>query len=208
VDVRSFEEVERAVAGARSRGLEVVRVLVARGTLGDRLAEEGFVHDTDVIRMSRALRGDEAPPVWPAGVRPRTFEPADAAAVHALLDDAYSSWDRGYVRVPHDQWLRLMVGDEAHDPRVWWLAEAAGELVGCALHWREGWVKDIAVRERARGRGVGRALLREALAEFARRGAPRVGLKVDAANPTGAIRLYQSLGFIEDQRQEVWALWL
>src|SRR4051812_50137399 len=103
--------------------------------------------------MSRTLRGDEAPPVWPAGVRPRTFEPADAAAVHALLDDAYSSWDRGYVRVPHDQWLRLMVGDEAHDPRVWWLAEAAGELVGCALHWRGGGGEGLAGGGRGGRRG-------------------------------------------------------
>ena len=37
------------------------------------------------------------------------------------------------------------------------------------------------------------------LAEFSRRGCARVGLKVDAANPTGAVRLYERLGFLTDE---------
>ena len=39
------------------------------------------------------------------------------------------------------------------------LGEERSELVGCALHWRSGWVKDIAVAESQRGRGLGTALL-------------------------------------------------
>jgi ribosomal protein S18 acetylase RimI-like enzyme len=62
------------------------------------------------------------------------------------------------------------------------------------------------VRESERGRGLGAALVRQGLAEFARRGVAGVGLKVDAANPTGALRLYERLGFVLDQREAVWAL--
>ena len=70
----------------------------------------------------------------------------------------------------HDDWVPLMTGDIEFDPTVWWLAERDGELVGCALWWSSGWLKDIVVRERDRGRGLGSALVRHGFAEFARRG--------------------------------------
>jgi ribosomal protein S18 acetylase RimI-like enzyme len=98
-----------------------------------------------------------------------------------------------------------MTKDSDFDPTVCWLADG---LVGCALHWRRGWVKDLAVRESQRGRGLGKSLLRHGFAEFARRGAAWVGLKVEARNPTGAVQLYERLGFVNDCRDEVRALWL
>jgi ribosomal protein S18 acetylase RimI-like enzyme len=101
-----------------------------------------------------------------------------------------------------------MTHDADFDPAVWWLAEDEGGLVGCALHWRTGWLKDLAVRESHRGRGLGTSLLRHGFREFARRGVPRVGLKVDARNPSGAIRLYERLGFVVDRREEVRTLCL
>ncbi len=56
------------------------------------------------------------------------------------------------------------------------------------------WIEDVVVDDAARGRGVGEALNRAALAEAARRGAKNVSLtsraKRDAAN-----RLYARLGF-------------
>ena len=45
---------------------------------------------------------------------------------------------------------------------------------------------------------MAKALLAEAFAESARRGRTRVGLGVDSESPTGATRLYQSVGmFVE-----------
>jgi mycothiol synthase len=67
-------------------------------------------------------------------------------------------------------------------------------------------LKDIVVRERERGHGLGSALIRQGFAEFARRGVRRVGLKVDARNPTGAPRLYERLGFNTEGRERIWAL--
>ena len=71
--------------------------------------------------------------------------------------------------------------------------------------WRTGFLKDLAVREAERGRGLGAALVQQGLAEFARRGVAAVELKVDAANPTGAVRLYERLGFVLERREAVWA---
>jgi mycothiol synthase len=46
-----------------------------------------------------------------------------------------------------------------------------------------------------RGRGLARAALAKVLAEATQAGYQRVGLGVDADNPTGALGLYESLGF-------------
>jgi hypothetical protein len=57
-----------------------------------------------------------------------------------------------------------------------------------------GWVGELGVLKPWRGRGIASALLRRAFATFAARELPRVMLNVDAANPTGAVRLYERLG--------------
>jgi ribosomal protein S18 acetylase RimI-like enzyme len=197
-----------ALARARERALEKLelRPLPGDETHAELLAHHPFVLQNDLLAMWRRLSAEEAEPEWPAGVRARTFELADAPAVHALLDEAYAGWDVTYLPLPHDDWVRAMVGDVEFDPTVWWLAERDGLLVGCALWWSSGWLKDVVVRGSERGRGLGAALVRQGFAEFARRGVKRVGLKVDAGNPTGAPRLYERLGFTVEQRDQIWAL--
>ena len=102
-----------------------------------------------------------------------------------------------------------MTDHDEFDPALWFLVERDGELVACALHWREhrstGWVKDIVSRERERGHGIGRALLAPRAARIRRtRGVERVGLKVDSSNPTGALKLYARVGFVTDRRYGIW----
>lgn len=46
-----------------------------------------------------------------------------------------------------------------------------------------------------RGRGLGRALLLESLRLFKSRGYAKAGLSVDSENSSGALRLYESVGF-------------
>ena len=169
----------------------------------------GFDHDRDILRMWRRLDDGELPvPRWTEGVTVRTYTDADAAAVHALLDEAYAGWDEHYVRRPHDDWLAFMTAHEDFDPELWFLVERNGDLVACALHWRvfqqRGWVKDIVVREQERGKGLGTALLHHAFRVYADHDAARVGLKVDSTNPTGAPKLYERAGFVTDQRYGIW----
>jgi ribosomal protein S18 acetylase RimI-like enzyme len=79
-------------------------------------------------------------------------------------------------------------------------------IVGCALYWSTGWLKDLAVKASERGRGLGAALIQAGFAEFSRRGRKRIGLKVDPMNPTGAVRLYERLGFVIEGRESIWRL--
>jgi ribosomal protein S18 acetylase RimI-like enzyme len=210
-----------AVARARERDLDVIRVVVASADepLNALVERGGFEPGVEVLRMWKTLDGADPDPVWPEGVSVRTFEEVDAGAVKGLLDEAYLAgavkglldeaylaWDRSYVPMARDDWVRWMTEDADFDPAVWWLAEDDGVLAGVALHWRGGWLKDLAVRESQRGRGLGTALLRHGFHEFERRGVERIGLKVDGANPTGAIRLYERTGFVTDRRERVWSL--
>jgi mycothiol synthase len=198
----------RIAARARNRGFRLLQVVV--GSTDERGAalvhRHPFVLDSNTILMWRSLATEVAEPRWPSGVTVRTYQPGDSRSVHRLLDDAYRAWDRRYSPMTHDDWVTWMTGDVEFDPDLWWLAESDGELAGCALHWSGGWLKDIAVRMSDRGRGIGTALVAQGLNEFAERGVGRVGLKVDADNPTGAISMYEKLGFVAHSQQAIWSL--
>ena len=86
--------------------------------------------------------------------------------------------------------------DSEYDPTLCFLAaNEQDEIVGVAQCWTSAFVKDLAVAPAMRRQGLGAALLSHAFRAFAERGVPSVDLKVDADNPSGALRLYRSLGF-------------
>jgi mycothiol synthase len=60
---------------------------------------------------------------------------------------------------------------------------------------QEGWVYAVAVRRAFRRRGLGRALLLQGLGLLQEAGMESAMLTVDAANLTGALRLYEGVGF-------------
>jgi ribosomal protein S18 acetylase RimI-like enzyme len=201
--------VDRAVVRACERGFDALTLTAAAEdeTLRAQVARAGFAHERTTLRMWHPLTALDAP-VWADGVSIRTYMPDDGPEVKALLDRAYG-WDTTYAPRPLDDWLAFMTGHDEFDPELWFLAERDGALVACALHWREhqrrGWLKDLVVDERERGRGLGSALVRHGLRIYVERGAERVGLKVDDSNPTEAPRLYASLGFETDRRYERWS---
>jgi mycothiol synthase len=166
------------------------------------LAARGYRKASEVWLLGIDLPGEPAPPAWPDGVAVRTFDPADVRAVKRLLDEAYAA-EPGYEPLPFDDWRTFMLGDPSYDPEAWFVAIAGDEIVGAALTWKEGYVKDLVVSPRWRRRGLGKALMLQTFAEFRRRGIPRVTLKTDSGNPTQAVRLYEHLGMAVEQTFEV-----
>ncbi|MFL5927372.1 MAG: GNAT family N-acetyltransferase [Gaiellaceae bacterium] len=195
---------------ARRRGFDHVSVTAVPEDepLYNAVLRNGYALERETLRMWRGLDGDLPEPRWPDGVTVRTYDDADGRRVHALLDDVYAGWDDEYVARSHEGWLSFMTEHDEFDPAMWFLVERDGELVACALHWkvhqRRGWVKDIVVVERERGKGLAKALLHHGFRAYAVRGAERVGLKVDSNNPTGAPELYERIGFEIDQRLGIW----
>jgi ribosomal protein S18 acetylase RimI-like enzyme len=194
---------------ARARGMASIEatVVAADAPFHSLVQRSGFVHERVILRMWRLLDEEVPAPGWVAGVTVRTFEDRDGARVKKLLDHAYE-WDPHYSPQSYDEWHRYMTDHDEFDPTMWFLAERRGELVACALHWKQhnqrGWLKDLAVHESSRGVGLGKSLVRHGLLAYAQRGVERVGLKVDASNPTGAAELYAREGFVIDQHLEIW----
>jgi GNAT superfamily N-acetyltransferase len=157
----------------------------------------GFREARRFYRM--IVEHDRKPPApnWPEGFRVNTFEPGDARAFHGALDEAFAEeWN--FVPTPFEQWVANRIEVPEFDPTLWFIVREEDEIAAVLRGQPElggaGWVGALGVRARWRKRGLGLALLHHAFGEFYRRGQPRVGLGVDAQNPTGATRLYERAG--------------
>ena len=149
-------------------------------------------------RMRRELDGTLPAPEWPDGVTVRTYERGrDDRAVHALITTSFREIGGQHER-SFEEWKGYLLDTERFDADLYLVAEAAGEVVGAALSQPMGtdygFVRQLAVAPSQRGRGLGLALLHECFRRHAARGFPAPVLGVDAANPTGALDLYEKAG--------------
>src|SRR5262245_1810932 len=99
------------------------------------------------VRLRRDLTKPFATPRWPAGYQLRTLQAGDAPDLHALFvevlgdetDPDFAAW-----------WARRSQ-DEEFDPALCFLVfDAEGRLVAAACSWTSAFVKELAVRGRAR----------------------------------------------------------
>jgi ribosomal protein S18 acetylase RimI-like enzyme len=163
------------------------------------LRRRGFEPIRHSFRMAIELHEDIAEPVWPDRVRVRAFREGDERTFHDLQHETFAdTWEP--IEDPYEQWAHWLLDDPSFDPELWFIAEDGREPAGFAICRRQrgdselGYVQVLGVRRPWRGRGVGRALLLTAFRELRARGLARAGLGVDAQNPTGATRLYESVG--------------
>ena len=191
------------VARGEERALVVSSRTLRLGALAENAAAErlfaaqGYREARHYFTMRINLDHELELPVWPDGIGVATFRPEDARAVHAALNEAFAE-EWGWHSAPFEEWREHRLEAPHTDVTLWFIAWEGDEVAGVARCEDNrdggGWVGAIGVRKPWRGRGVGRALLLHAFAEFGRRGDPHVGLGVDAENPTGATRLYESVG--------------
>jgi GNAT superfamily N-acetyltransferase len=134
----------------------------------------------------------------PAGVEIRPLGRDDFANAIGLARELYvlDVTDPEPLRPAYD----ALVNDPDATP---FLAVADGEAAGLIVQrFRrrlnhatfEGWISDLVVRERYRGRGIGRALLASTIAEWRLRGGHQMMLEV-SYDRTVARALYESAGF-------------
>ena len=70
--------------------------------------------------------------------------------------------------------------------------------------YSEGYTDLLGVRREYRGRGIAQALLADAMRRFAAAGMDRASLDVDSENPTGALALYEKMGYAAVNRSLAW----
>lgn len=147
----------------------------------------------DVLRYD--LAGTEPPRIdLPAGltVRPWSAELAGRffAVYHAAFAErpGFPGWSVG-------QWVEWTTDDEDFRPDWSLLAtDPSGADLGFVTAG-QGWIVQVGVAPRARGRGLGAALVVEALRRMAADGSAEALLDVNVDNP--AVHLYRRLGFTD-----------
>jgi mycothiol synthase len=157
----------------------------------------GFREVRHYFQMRVDFERAPAAPSPPAGIELTPLRAEDARAFHATLNEAFAE-EWGWHAAPFEEWRERRLEAPDTDLSLWFVARDGDELAGVvrceARRDGGGWVGALGVLEPWRRRGLGRALLLHAFGEFHRRGAPYVGLGVDAENPTGATRLYEAAG--------------
>jgi mycothiol synthase len=185
--IRNFVEgsSDRARALLQSRGYHCVR---------------HFFH------MVIGLDDVATPPPMSDGLSLRSFDPdRDIRDVHRLIEDAFQDhWN--FTPVSFDS-FQHRVNTEHFDAELTSLVCADDQVVGVAFNGTKlgmGWVEDLAVRKDMRGRGIGELLLQHTFGLFKAKGWSRVGLGVDTANASGALRLYERVGMTVMRRLDAY----
>ena len=183
------------------------------GTLAaDRAASElaaarGYEDVRHFYEMAIHLDAKPAVPALPDGFELEAFDERDLREFHDATEDAWRDhWD--WHPQPFEQWWEERRAVPNHDPSLWFVVRHEGAIVATIRNEANrnggGYVATLGVRRAARGRGLARALLLHTFGVFFDAGERRVSLGVDADSPTGATKLYESVGMEVENEEIMW----
>jgi ribosomal protein S18 acetylase RimI-like enzyme len=142
----------------------------------------------------------------PTHVTGLVIEPFDTADLdqqrdwHRIHQDSFQN-HFGFQARLFDSWITKVLAENTFDPNGIFRASVDGRTVGfcqCTdefVEERRGYISALGVAQDDVGHGYGEALLRHGIAYCASRGFDSVELGVDTANESGALRLYEKVGF-------------
>ena len=171
------------------------------------LASRGF----RPIRYYRVMQRwyDDQPvrvPSLPDGFAMIEFDPAYDERLRLAYNEVFTGqW--GFRPKDRDHWTKWFTGHRAFRPALSRLVVDGDRLAAFAHGYeftvdteltgvRELWIGQVGARQEYRGRGLARAAVSAVLRAGQVAGFERSSLGVDADNPTGASRLYESLGLV------------
>jgi mycothiol synthase len=196
-------EIAARQPAARSRVFRSFAADTAAGTIA-LLEGEGYRAIRYGFEMSRSFAEPIPALPLPEGVEVRPVAAEQYHQVYAAINEAFRDhWS--HAELTDDDYHRW-INDPAFQPHLWQVAWAGDEVAGMVLNFideeynkkfkrRRGWTDPICVRRPWRKQGLARALIARSMHLLQERGMAEAGLGVDAQNPNGALRLYESLGF-------------
>jgi mycothiol synthase len=176
----------------------------------DLLERHGFEPLRYFFRMRRDLHQPIPERPLPAGVRLQRYTPADDETMRVIFNEAFKDhW--GHEEILREDWEKWFVGSDTFRPDLSLLAFAGDDAVGitfCTVspddNARSGRqecnLRDVAVLRPWRKQGIASALISESLRLMRAAGLDYAGLGVDTASPTGALGVYEKLGFVPVRR--------
>lgn len=185
-----------------------LELLQERAALFER---KGFQPIRSFLRMRRDLSRPIPEKSLPEGLVLRTYRPElDRLVMDAFNDSFQDHWN--FTPVTEADWDLFFTGRSVFRPDISYLAMSpdperdAEQIVGFCLNSispdenqrygvRKGSINQLGVRQAWRKRGVGSALLYRSMSALKSEGLEYAVLGVDSENPTGALKLYESLEF-------------
>ena len=127
-------------------------------------------------------------------------DPVIQTHLHHIHQDSFSN-HFGFAPRTFEEWHKLLEKDHLIDRQGVFIAYQGGEAVGfvqCGDDYadeRKGFISTLGVMKTHQGSGIGQALLQTAMMHSASKGYGVVELNVDTGNESGALKLYEKLGF-------------
>jgi mycothiol synthase len=146
----------------------------------------------------------------PAGLEIREVRPADVRKIWDATVEAFrDAW--GFVEPDEQEYARSLADPLESQTHLWSVAWDGEDVAGSVRGYinqdenerfrrRRGYTEAISVRRPWRRRGVARALIAETIRRLRDREMTEVALGVDTENVTGALRLYESCGYVAVSR--------
>jgi mycothiol synthase len=170
-------------------------------TLIERAGFEPIRHFFEMIRRDVESTKEVA---LPEGLELRPVVQADLRRIFDAEAEAFR--DHWGHREWSDEIFAELVSDPDLDLSLWRVAWEGDEVAGVVstfifkdenetLGLSRAWLAHVSVRRPWRRRGLASALIMSACAGLHERGIAEAALGVDSANPTGALGLYDALGF-------------
>lgn len=177
------------------------------------LAAGGFERVRYFFDMTRPTLDDVPEVALPGGLEVRPITPDLAKRVWRADSEAFRDHWGGFD--DSDERLARWLAQPSTDLSLWVIAfdgdEVAGGVLNAidaaeneALGLRRGWLGSVFTRRPWRRRGVAGALIARSLALLRGRGMTSASLGVDAENPSGALGLYERMGFQVSYRSTAW----
>lgn len=168
------------------------------------LESEGHEPDRYFYEMLRDLTREIEPHPVPDGLEIRPVLPEQTRQIYESHWEA--SLDHWGAREMEDADYRRFCEDPTFEPQLWVVAWDGNRVAGNVLNWIDenenevegrqwGYTEEISVGRRYRNRGLARALISRSLRMLREKGMTHANLGVDTQNPSGALRLYQGLGY-------------
>jgi mycothiol synthase len=175
-------------------------------------------HGYEPMRYFNRMRRDLSQPIpekpTPAGISIRKWDPGlDLSALETINEAFYDHW--GSEPMTAESWKLHYSASSSFRPDMTFLALDGERMVGACMNRvfhednaragiKEGWIGTLGVLREWRGRGLASTLIAESMQAFKADGLEYAGLGVDSENLTGALKLYEKMGFYTIERTISW----
>jgi mycothiol synthase len=169
------------------------------------LRSAGFVPARHGFTMIRPTLHDQPDAPLPDGLEIREVRPEQMRAIWDADQEAFRDhWGSG--QWTEEDYERFLTDPTQGDTTLWRIAWDGDQVAGQVRSYinaeenrqfgrRRGWVENISVRRPWRHRGLARALMAASFPLLRARGMTEGALTVDTENLSGALRVYESVGF-------------